>query len=80
MKRQGFDQEDYLKGFSIMIQQSSPMMRFHHKGVDDTHSEVGEKEIQKEATWFKIMLGSVIPTRNHRKEDLMVVTRLRVGA
>jgi hypothetical protein len=44
-------------------------MRFHHKGVDDTHSEVREKEIRKEATWFKIMLGSIIPSRNHDKGD-----------
>jgi hypothetical protein len=43
MKQQGFEQEEYLKSFSVMIQQSSPSMRFHHKGVDDTHSGVGEK-------------------------------------
>jgi hypothetical protein len=47
-------------------------MRFHHKGVDDTHSEVREKEIRKEATWFKIMLGSIIPSRNHDKGDSIV--------
>jgi hypothetical protein len=80
MKRQGFKQEDYLKGFSVMIQQFSPMMRSRHKGVDDIHLEVGEKEIRKVATWFKIMLGSVIPSRNHHKGDSMVITRLQVGA
>jgi hypothetical protein len=37
MKRQGFEQEDYLKGFSVMIRQSPPTMRSRHKGVDDTH-------------------------------------------
>jgi hypothetical protein len=31
------------------------------QGCYDTHSEAGEKEILKEATWFKIMLRSVIP-------------------
>jgi hypothetical protein len=51
-------------------------MRFHHKEVDDTHTDVGEKEIHKEATWFKILLGSIIPSRNPQKEDSMVVTRL----
>jgi hypothetical protein len=55
-------------------------MRSHHKGVVDTHLEVGEREICKEITGFKIMFGSVIPLRNHHKEDSMVVMRLRVGA
>jgi hypothetical protein len=63
-----------------MIQQSSPVMRSRHKGIDDTHSEVGEKEIRKGATWFKILLGSVILTKSHHKKDLMMVTRLLVGA
>jgi hypothetical protein len=77
MKRwQDFEQGDNLKGFRVMIQQSSPAMRYRHKWVDDTHSEVGEKEIRKEATWFKILLGSVIPSRNHHKEESMVVKRL----
>jgi hypothetical protein len=48
------------------------MMMSHHKGVDDTHSKVGKKEIRKEATWFKIMFGSVVPSRSHHKEDSMV--------
>jgi hypothetical protein len=76
MKRQGFEQEYYLKGFSVMIQQSSQMMRFRHKGVDNTHLEVEKKEIRKDATWFKILLGSIIPLRNHHVEDSRVVTRL----
>jgi hypothetical protein len=63
MKWQGFEQEDYLKSFSVMIQKNFPTIMFCHKGVDDIHSEVGEKEICKEATWFKIMLGSVIPPK-----------------
>jgi hypothetical protein len=79
MKWQDFEQEDYLKGFSAMIQQSSPMSRSCHKGVDDTHSEVGEKEISKEAAWFKTVLRSVIPSRNHHQGDSMVIKRLRVG-
>jgi hypothetical protein len=33
-------------------------------------------EIRKTAIWFKILLGSVIPTKSHHKEDSMVVTRL----
>jgi hypothetical protein len=32
-----------LKGFSVMIRQSYPTMRSRHKGVDNTHSEVGGK-------------------------------------
>jgi hypothetical protein len=55
-------------------------MRSRHTGDDDTHSEVGEKEIHKEATWFKTMLGSIIQSRNYHKEDSMVVMILRVGA
>jgi hypothetical protein len=74
MKLEGFEQQDYLRGFSVIILQSSPMMRFCHKGIDDTHSEVGEEEIRKEAIWFKILLGQVILSRNNHIEDSMVVT------
>jgi hypothetical protein len=35
-----------------------------------------EEKSTKKAIWFKILLGSVITTRNHHKEDLMVVMRL----
>jgi hypothetical protein len=73
-RREGFKQEDYLRGFSVMIQQSSPTMKFHHKGVHDTHSKVGEEDIRKVATWFKILLRHVIPSRDHHVEDSMVVT------
>jgi hypothetical protein len=34
---------------------------------------VQEKEICKVATWFKTMLGSIIPSRNHHKGDLIVI-------
>jgi hypothetical protein len=69
MKQQGFEQEDFWKGFSIMIWQSSPSMRFRHKGVDVTHSEVAEKEIHKEATWSKMLLGSVITAKAIMKRN-----------
>jgi hypothetical protein len=37
-------------------------------GVDDPHSEFkGRRNPSKRAIWFKILLGSVIPSGNHHK-------------
>jgi hypothetical protein len=76
MNRQGFKHEDYLKGFSVMIQQSSPTMRFLQVELMVLIQGSKGGEIHKKTIWFKILLENVIPRRKHRKEDLIVVTRL----
>jgi hypothetical protein len=49
--------------------------------VDDFH--MGFERRRKPSKWqfiSKILLGNVIESWNHHKKDLMMVTRLRVGA
>jgi hypothetical protein len=49
--------------------------------VDDSH--MGFERRRKPSKWqfvSKILLGNVIESWNHHKNDLMMVTRLRVGA
>jgi hypothetical protein len=76
INRQGFKQEDCLKGFEVVNQQYPPKDEVSSSGVDDSHSENGgegeRRKNAKKATWFKFMLGSVIIKRNHHNEDAMV--------
>jgi hypothetical protein len=49
--------------------------------VDDSH--MGFERRRKLSKWqfgTKILLGNVIASRNHHKKNLMMITRLRVGA
>jgi hypothetical protein len=50
------------------------------KFLSEKHSTFKEKKSAIKAIWFKILLGSIISTRNHYKKDLMMVMRLQVGA
>jgi hypothetical protein len=49
--------------------------------VDDSH--MGFERRRKLSKWqfgTKILLGNVIASRNHHKKNLIMITRLRVGA
>jgi hypothetical protein len=72
INRQGFKQEDFLKGFGVMNQQ------FHQRwvlsSVDEPHSEFGGKRNpSKRAILFKILIGSVLTKRNHHKKKVSML-------
>jgi hypothetical protein len=73
---QGFEQEDTLIHFGATKQQSSSTIRLRQ--VKLTILIRGSKGggIHQNGNLIHILLGSIIPSMNHHKEDSMVVTRL----
>jgi hypothetical protein len=65
MKQQGFEQEDYLKGFRAMKQQSSSMMMLRQAELMILIQGSKEEKSAKTTIWFKILLENVIPTKSH---------------